>query len=454
MRKIIAMFLCLTLLLATATAFASDKVPAEYVSGGALSYDPSVNVNNGEAMKLDFWVQAEEYNFYKKWTDAYTAMHPNITFELTQGSYEDHFTKLGLALQSGTGPQLFHMHNAFSDQLVGNMKPYDQNVIPLEKLREDYVQVDEHLINGEIYYLGFGVMTSGIFYNKQLWAEAGLTDADIPATWDQLVAVAKKLTKIGDDGKMAVAGFNYNQMGMEYLLTALNYQKGVAMFEKDSKNPIFNDVSLENLKWMQSLYTEEKIGSTEMPMSIVSFSEGTTALAYAWGWFGGWLQANAPSLEYGFFKLPTWDGEVPAAYDRCNTESTLGINASVTDAQYAVINDFVLYLLANDNCCLDFALDLYVAPSKKAVAQQELIASDAVLSTSASLLERTINPGPFPDLYYTTILSYAFEGVMLNGMDPAEALAQCQEEIIDGLDATDFVAIETMYSHADELTFE
>jgi len=53
-------------------------------------------------------------------------------------------------------------------------------------------------------------MASGIFYDKDQWAEAGLTEEDIPKTWDQLIAVAQKLTKVDDNGKMTVAGFGFN----------------------------------------------------------------------------------------------------------------------------------------------------------------------------------------------------------------------------------------------------
>ena len=33
-----------------------------------------------------------------------------------------------------------------------------------------------------------------------MWAKAGLTDADIPKTWDQLAAVSQKLTADGHVG--------------------------------------------------------------------------------------------------------------------------------------------------------------------------------------------------------------------------------------------------------------
>ena len=41
------------------------------------------------------------------------------------------------------------------------------------------------------------------YYNKKYWRKAGLTDQDIPKTWDEFIAVAKKLNKDTDgDGKI------------------------------------------------------------------------------------------------------------------------------------------------------------------------------------------------------------------------------------------------------------
>lgn len=37
--------------------------------------------------------------------------------------------------------------------------------------------------------------TGSIYYNKTMWAEAGLTEEDIPVTRDQFREVAKKLMK-------------------------------------------------------------------------------------------------------------------------------------------------------------------------------------------------------------------------------------------------------------------
>lgn len=40
-----------------------------------------------------------------------------------------------------------------------------------------------------------GYAPTAVWYNTDMWESAGLTDADYPQTWDELLEVAKKLTK-------------------------------------------------------------------------------------------------------------------------------------------------------------------------------------------------------------------------------------------------------------------
>ena len=54
--------------------------------------------------------------------------------------------------------------------------------------------------------------TLGLIINTDLWAAAGLTDADIPTDWDSLEAVAKKLTT-GDTVGLSF-GLEYARVGV------------------------------------------------------------------------------------------------------------------------------------------------------------------------------------------------------------------------------------------------
>ena len=44
---------------------------------------------------------------------------------------------------------------------------------------------------------------AGVWYNKDLWEEAGLTEQDIPDTWEKLIRVCRKI-KNSDSGLSAM----------------------------------------------------------------------------------------------------------------------------------------------------------------------------------------------------------------------------------------------------------
>ena len=112
-------------------------------------------------------------------------------------------------------------------------------------------------------YIDSVINTGNIYYNKTLWSEAGLTDADIPTTWDEFIQVAQKLTKT-DGSKMTQAGFNFNGGAYSAIYQGLNYQKGELLFSEDGKKANYNnDVTKENMQFLKDLYDKYKVGSVD-----------------------------------------------------------------------------------------------------------------------------------------------------------------------------------------------
>ena len=67
-----------------------------------------------------------------------------------------------------------------------------------------------------------------------MWKEAGLTEDDIPKTWDEMIEVAKKLT-IKDGDKIVQAGLNFNNDFHQNYLLGLNYQLGENLFQEEDR---------------------------------------------------------------------------------------------------------------------------------------------------------------------------------------------------------------------------
>ena len=66
--------------------------------GDTIIYDPSVEINNGEKIDVEFWIWGSE-NLFQELVDGYTAIHPNVNIELVVNPWDDYWTKLPLVLQ-------------------------------------------------------------------------------------------------------------------------------------------------------------------------------------------------------------------------------------------------------------------------------------------------------------------------------------------------------------------
>jgi multiple sugar transport system substrate-binding protein len=420
------------------------------VIGGNLKYDLAAPVNNGRNITIEFWNQ-NGLPVYEKLAREYMRIHPNVKINITTSAWADYWQKLPLALQTGTGPDIFHMHNA-NDGLIGSyLAPYPEDVLPLAALKADFTQVDPHVQNGKVTYIDFGVMTSGIFYNKKMWREAGLTEADIPKTWDQFIQAAKKLTKYDANGNITREGFSIND-NTQHILTSQVLQNGYFLFNANGKPVVNSDPWKAGLKFAQDFYNVHKVSSIQFPGGSDAFLNEQGAMAYVWGWFGAQL-ANYPDLEWGFFNLPTRDGKNPPAYDRNNGESTFAVNKAAKKEAQAVGFDILKFFLCSDELLVEMANSLNVVPSKTSLRTHPAIQANVVLKTQADIVDRTIWPGPVPGAWETAITTYAIQGVLLNGKSIDAALTETQAmEERDFVKAfPDFKPVERQYAHAGEL---
>ena len=417
------------------------------VFGDALKYDPNEAVAALKAVQLTFWTQVDQEEIYRKLVSDYMALHPNVQIDLVSSSYEDHFPKLQAALNAGIGPDIFHFHNAFHRELFRFMEPYPESVLPEETLEQDFRQVGAHRIDGKIYYLDTGLMTSCIYYNTKAWAAAGLTAADIPKTWDQLRAVARKLTRRDSHGDIVQAGFNPNGIGWS-ILTAMNYQQGLRMFgSEDSRSLIVSDATKRSLAWLASLYVPGGPADAKLPEFHESFGQGTSAMVYGWGWVNNWLAKNDPELSFDTFPLPAWTEAVPPAYDRNNGESTPCVNRAISPEKKAVAFDLIKFFLASDQYLEMIDQTFSLAPSKRSLSEKELFGGK-VFASFSQILDRTVWPGLVPVDYENMVGSRLIDPVILDHVSVDGALQETQKGLGGVIASLGFRSRESDYAHA------
>lgn len=421
---------------------ASVSAPTEPF-GDTVKYDPSVAINDGKDITVELWEWGSD-ELFQQVIDGYQAIHPNVTIKLVNNPWEDYWTKLPLALDGANGPAIFNVHNSYHENLINYLAPLD---IPLEDLEADFNGVEAHVIDGKVYYIDYGMMTGSVYYNKDMWEAAGLTENDIPKTWDEMREVAKKLT-IKEGDSLIQAGLNFNDDFHQNYLLGLNYQLGDNLFQEDGKTPNVNTENMKKIMQMLvDMYEVDGVGSKDFgEKGSDSFGQGQSAMVIQWGHYYNTLKTTWTDINFGVFEIPTFDGE-PYAYNRYNGESTFGINKNAPAEQQAVAQDFVKYFLANDEAQIAFNMAMSTFPAKKSLAANEEVMQNPSLSILAEHIDHYIWPGPMPSTMETS-LKKAGQDIFFNGVDIDTALNEAQESIIRDMKSSTFVSVENLYKYA------
>lgn len=411
--------------------------------GDTIIYDPSVEINNGEKIDVEFWIWGSE-NLFQELVDGYTAIHPNVNIELVVNPWDDYWTKLPLVLQGQDGPAIFNIHNSNHENIINYCAPY---TIPLSDLEADYTGVEAHVIDGNVYYIDYGMMTGSVYYNKEMWAAAGLTEEDIPATWDEFREVAKKLT-IKDGDNFVQAGVNFNEDFYQTLLLGGNYQLGQNLFDETGTKATINTEAMKQvMQLMLDMYEVDGSCSKDFGKSgSESFGQGQSAMTMMWGHFNNTLHNDYPDIDFGVFEIPTFDGN-PYAYNRYNGESTFGVNKNADEASQAVAQDIIKYFMANDDLQKDFNFAMSTFPAKNSLADDADILAQPSMSVLAEHIDKYIWPGPMPAIVEEA-MKIAGQDIMYNGVSVDDAFKTAEDSINNELASKNFTAVEGLYKYA------
>jgi len=196
--------------------------------------------------------------------------------------------------------------------------------------------------------------TLGLIINTDLWAAAGLTDADIPTDWDSLEAAAKALTTD------TTVGLSF---GLEYArLGVFMNQAGGSLVDGDTV-VADSDENVAGLEFVQKLHEE---GVLRVPSEIEAgwggeaLGAGKAAMVIEGPWIKG-IKGDFPDTNYQAYELPAGPGgESTFTFTNC-----WGIPANSDTSDAAV--DLVEYLTADEQQ-LTFADAFGVIPSTESGA--------------------------------------------------------------------------------------
>jgi raffinose/stachyose/melibiose transport system substrate-binding protein len=169
---------------------------------------------------------------WQGYANDYMKAHPNVTIKITVIENTSFKEKLQGVMQAGTPPDIFHswggggMQTYIKAGLIKDLTPYLQS----GGWGDSFIQsaLSLYKYNGKNYGVPWDIGAVGFWYNKDLFATAGITGT--PKTWDDFIGVINKLkaaniTPIALGEKDSWTGAFY----WEYLAVRLG---GQAAFDK------------------------------------------------------------------------------------------------------------------------------------------------------------------------------------------------------------------------------
>ncbi len=174
-----------------------------FLSGCGLKSSPEKRY----PVKLEIWGLFDDSDAFYSIFDAYRKVNPNVLdISYKKLSPDTYKKELVEALASGQGPDIFLIQNTWLSGFQDKITPVTPDILTEQKFRSDFVDVAaaDFVDQGKIYAVPLSVDTLGLYYNKDLFNQAGITAP--PATWNDFVEDVKKLTKVGGTGLIQQAG--------------------------------------------------------------------------------------------------------------------------------------------------------------------------------------------------------------------------------------------------------
>ena len=368
-------------------AWAQDKPAA----ATGVPYVKKDQINNGEPIKLEYWEwSGQRAEYQRKWAEAYMAMYPNVEIEIVLQPWDSYWPSLITNVPAGAGPAMWHMHASKQAEFCGGnlMDPIPSSVADPAYLDANWVGFSEGAMacagGGSIHTVPMGAMMPLLFINEEKWEAAGLTADDVPTTWDELRAVAAKLTERDGRGRITVAGLSMD--GQEWLQNAV-YQQGRYLFNEDgTKVQVQNPEYRAALQFIADLVHEDKALDNEIASTRFNgFAAGQAAMYIGFSWIAGFLRANKPDMKWAAYLLPTPDGELNPAYGNIRFAIEAVINPNADDATKAVAWDFWHFNYSQDDVIVeDLALFNGFLPPYGKVLEDPRIKADPLASTMSA----------------------------------------------------------------------
>ena len=319
-------------------------------------------------VEIEYW----QYFFEARVTamdkliENFQAANPGITVKTNHFPYADYRTKVAAAIPAGEGPDVVQLFYGWLNDYVDAklIQPLPASEISPDVIdKEFFPMVQAMKRDGEYMALPTAVRSLALFYNTRLFEDAGVEAP--PATLDELVDIAKKLTKRDGSGNLTQVGITTGMTAQDHhwWREVLVRQFGGQPYSDDNKSVAYNDEAGQKaLQWYVDL--SAKHGVTEsgfMDQPQAAFKAGRAGMHIDGSFRIGALDKTR-GLKWGVTELPAGTDGTQSNY------SSYWVNAITSKAEgekYDAAIKFMKYITSDEamQIWLDTVGELPAKPS-------------------------------------------------------------------------------------------
>ncbi len=309
---------------------------------------------------LTYWRVFDDSDAFQEIIAKYKTLHPYVTVVYKKMRYEEYEKELLNALAEDRGPDVFSVHNTWMVKYENKIVPMPATItLPfpvikgtlkkevttelrttnsptLKELKDKFVDAVAYDIifeDGKVYGLPLSVDTLAMFYNKDLFNNAGISQA--PQYWNkEFLQDIKKLTKQDPKKDLIQSGTalggSTNVNRFSDILSVLMMQNGAVMMENNqvlfnvvppaSKDTNYNP-GIEALRFYTDFSNagkESYAWNNTQPNSLEMFISGKLAIYFGYSYDLPTIKTQAPKLNFSVAKLPQIEGNPPTNINFAN----------------------------------------------------------------------------------------------------------------------------------------
>lgn len=368
------------------------------------------------------WDEAEDVDAQQAAVDKFNAEHDDI--EVTLEAYGGEFdTKISAGMGSNDMPDVMYMWNY--PAYAGGLEPLDSYI---EGEGGDYKDNfydtlwNYNSYDGSTYGIPIGFTTHALFYNKDIFKEAGIAEPTNDWTWDDVKKAAKTITEKCDGKK----GFSFQMKPDPYDYEMYLWSNGTAYVNEDGEleGNLNSDEAKEVFAMFQEMEKDEYAVATEKS-GTDEFRSGNTAMYVYGSWSINTLKEDG--VNFGVVNIPSFDKQPSVSI-----LSSSGISMSKDSKNKEAAWEFIKFWTSEEMNKERIGMELPVLYS---VVESEGIMEQPEYAPFYTMLEQSSEYTPASFVYeswseLSENLSLSFERVFNPSAmeDPAEVLDEAAQQ--------------------------